>query len=568
MDTGTAEPASVAAPAAVAPRMGWLWGAGLLLVALLVPGVLLGAAVAYGVWRWLRPQRATRWAGAVLAAIVATLFAPDLLVGWPVRLVLGGLPPGSSVLSSVVSEALFGPLVVQAVLARAERGGARRTESAAAAPPVGTDAAPDSQGRPAPPVSAHAHPPGGIRLGVDQGGRVFDLTLGELAQHVFIPGASMTGKTTTLTRLADGALASGYGVIIVDCKGGGLRTSAERLATHHQLEQHIFSPSDPASLGYNPCTGAPAHVANKLVGSFRFEGASAFYGDVAMRIIPTIVAALQRTRQPVTLDTLYAHMRKDKIAALKFAIEGDDRLFEELVELEADLTGPVITGLDGFRTRLGALRVGAFGPLLRTIPALAWDRVLARPSVAYVELATMAADQDVALLGRVIIQDLKQVAEQRIQTVRRGEEVSPFLLIFDEFAALDEANQIRDLLLQGRAATLSIVVSTQHIPENVPVRKATLASGLVLAHRTEATDAEALAVQFGTRRTTKTTVTSEVTEDTSDPRSTSIQEAEEFNITPNTLANLPVGQVAVRSVYRTVPAWRAVVKVEKEQTGA
>jgi len=37
----------------------------------------------------------------------------------------------------------------------------------------------------------------------------FDLATRELAQHVFLPGASGSGKKTTIARLCDGALANG-----------------------------------------------------------------------------------------------------------------------------------------------------------------------------------------------------------------------------------------------------------------------------------------------------------------------------------------------------------------------
>jgi len=62
----------------------------------------------------------------------------------------------------------------------------------------------------------------------------------------------------------------------------------------------------------------------------------------------------------------------------------------------------------------------------------------------------------------------------------------PALIVFDEFAALREAEQIVDLLLQARQARFSVVVSTQYLP----VLKACLGSGLIIAHRLESDDAE------------------------------------------------------------------------------
>ena len=64
---------------------------------------------------------------------------------------------------------------------------------------------------------------GTIRLGMSaKDGQPFAIGADELAQHIFVPGASGTGKTTTIVTLADGALSNGYGVITIDCKGSGL----------------------------------------------------------------------------------------------------------------------------------------------------------------------------------------------------------------------------------------------------------------------------------------------------------------------------------------------------------
>src|ERR1019366_1298925 len=56
-----------------------------------------------------------------------------------------------------------------------------------------------------------AHPNGSIRLGVFKTNRrkAFDLTVEELGLHTFLPGATGSGKTTTLERLAGGAQGNG-----------------------------------------------------------------------------------------------------------------------------------------------------------------------------------------------------------------------------------------------------------------------------------------------------------------------------------------------------------------------
>jgi len=396
-----------------------------------------------------------------------------------------------------------------------------------------------------------AHPPGAIRLGVDASGVPFDLSLDkldELAQHVFIPGLAGTGKTTTLTRLMDGALANRYGVVIVDCAGTGLRVEAKRVAQAHGLGTYVVSPSDPNSLGYNPCTGPGYSVANKIVGALSFGGEAAIYRDIALGIVPPVVDALRALGQPVTLDRLLEALATSNFRGLATQLQQEtgDRnsdLLEILEALEGE-RGVFATGRDGLRSRLLAFRHGAFGALLRKEPALMWGDALARPSVVCVELPALGADQDVDLLSRVVLQDLKEVAKARIDATNDGKEVVPLLLIIDEFAALREAEQINDLLLMGRVARVRVVVATQYLPENAALRKAVVGAGLLLVHRVGPEDAALLAVQAGTRGTT-----------------------DEPNVTPQTLVTLPVGQVAVRSVARSTSGWCGVVAVHKEGTG-
>lgn len=161
-----------------------------------------------------------------------------------------------------------------------------------------------------------AHPRGAIRLGLDQEtNRPFDLKLPEdIASHVFLPGASGTGKTTTIGRVADGALANGHGVVIVDCKAGSLRQTAERLADRYNLAFNLIDPDDPDTLGYNPCSGDAAEVANKLVGAFTFGPAAEIYKNIGMEAVPAVVRGLIAADHEPSLEALH-----DAFAARGFA---------------------------------------------------------------------------------------------------------------------------------------------------------------------------------------------------------------------------------------------------------
>jgi hypothetical protein len=533
-------------------------------VALLDPGLLLGAAVAGG-WLWLyRPPTVHRLTCALL--LVAPLLALHtfLIWGWPWREWLAHLLPqmqvapvdGPLALRSLYAEALAGPLWFEgAVLAarlksrrvdaqvrRDHRLDRRRWRAISGRRQLmlpdpltsGSDSSP-------------AHPAGRIRLGVDaETNGPLDLELpADLAAHVFLPGASGSGKTTTVACLADGALANGYGVVIVDAKAGGLGRTARALAARYGVPFHLVDPDDPDSLGYNPCSGDAASVANKLVGAFTYGPAAEIYKNIAMEAVPVVVRGLQAANEPVTLDTLYATFGPRGMTNIAHELPANERIRERLLDLEdGDRTSG--SGRAGLQRRLGALLEGKFGDLFRTQPTLDWGQALAQPSVTYIALSALASSEDVELMGRVIAQDLKQVCARRLRQLADRQQLVPVLAVFDEFAALNEAEQLADLLLQARQALMPTVISTQFLPETTSLRKACLGAGLLIVHRVEAEDAEAIASQFGTRRASE--VTHQVDYETGFSEKGSIRRVDKFNVHPNELRNFQTGQAAIKSV--------------------
>jgi hypothetical protein len=539
------------------------------------PGVLIGAAAA-AVWRW-RKQPPTHLRIVVTVAPLVPLFVLRSLLepAWIWRdMVANALPSvvngvdGALVLRSLPVEALAGPMTVElfavaTMLARRTIGGQVRRDHRldkqqwrAVSGHRGTIdrlqamlRPPSSHGAPIP------HPSGFVRLGVDgEVNRPLDLRLpDELAAHVFLPGVSGAGKTTTLARLADGAVANRYSAIFIDCKGGDLGSTARALAERYGLPFYLVDPDDPKSLGYNPCSGDAPSVANKLIGAFTYGPAAEIYKNIAMEAVPVAVRGLMAAGQEVTLQTLYDAFGPRGFAdiALKIAASDTDavRLKKRLLGLSARETDRVTkSGQAGLQRRLGALLEGKFGELFRADAVLDWDAALAQPSVTYIALSTLASSEDVELFGRVIAQDLKQVCARRINAIRRGEQAVPVLAVFDEFSALREADQLADLGFQARQALMPVVISTQYIPQTIELRKAALSAGLILAHRVESEDAEAIANQFGTRK--RTEMTHQIDFGTGYAEKGSIRRVDAYNINPNVLRTLMTGRLALRSVAR------------------
>jgi hypothetical protein len=258
----------------------------------------------------------------------------------------------------------------------------------------------------------------------------------------------------------------------------------------------------------------------------------------------------------ISLATIYDVLRPGGLTRL--ARQLDDAHEDLRIRLE-DLDEPRgvgAAGLVGLQRRLGALMEGAFGQIFSKRPALDWAKVTRKPQVTYLSLSATAAGEDVELFGRVILQDLKQLCDERMRARARGQDSVPVLLIFDEFAALREATQVVDLLLQAREARTPIVVATQFLPEEVAIRRPVMSAGVLIVHRLEAEDAEMMAAQFGTH--TVPMLTAQVDYMTGTSEKGSVRWVEEFNIHPNDLKELPVGVVAV---YARPTQRRAIVRV-------
>jgi Type IV secretion-system coupling protein DNA-binding domain len=536
-------------------------------LALAQPGILIGAGVA-ALWRWrTQPSRARRVLRSVLVATPLLWLHPLIAWAWPWRNLLaqGGVLPvapvtTSAVLHSVAVEALAGPLwlkgallvarlrqrTVHAQIRRDHRLDQQRWRAI-----IGGHKSehPTRDPKPALADSSELHPDGYIRIGLDlETGAPLDLSLpSDLAAHAFLPGASGSGKTNTLSRLADGALANGYGVVIIDCKAGNLGRVARSLANRYRTPFRIVDPDHPESLGYNPCTGDAPAVANKLVGTFTFGSNAEIYKHIAMETMSVAVRGLHAAGERVTLESLYATFGPRGLSKLANRITSHDRLRKRLLDLDPpDVDRLGAAGRAGLQRRLGALLEGKFGELFHAQPALDWTKAVAEPSVTYLALSALASSEDVDLMGRVIVQDLKQLCARRLRQLSHGLTLTPIVLVIDEFAALDEPEQLLDLLRQAREALVTIVLSTQHMPETYALQQACLGAGLIVAHRVSAPDAEMIAAQFGTRPAND--ITHQIDYASGVSEKGSIRRVDKFHVHPNELREFVPGQAALKCV--------------------
>jgi hypothetical protein len=364
-----------------------------------------------------------------------------------------------------------------------------------------------------------------------------------MAQHVTLLGLTGSGKTTTAERLAEGAVACGVALLVIDAKGASLRAAARRLAAAGGLDYREVVPGAPGTLGYNPCAvGSRAQVADKLVSAFTHGPAGQVYRVIAMETISILVGILQGL---VTIRRLRRELDRTRMPGLAHrARDVTPELADDLADL-AKRGGVTADAFEGMRSRLGALLHGEYGAVFDGDgPQLDLRAALASPAVTYISLPVLAVSQDTALMARVLIQDLKQAAFERLGQP----DTAPAMVVLDEFAALDDPEQINDLLRQAREARVSTVVSTQQLPDPRTahaLRSALLGAGVVIAHRVGPDDAEAVARVIGTRRGVQVTRT---IGDDGEAARRSVRAVDRYTVDPNVMKQLATGEAVVLSI--------------------
>lgn len=558
-----------------------------LIVAGVWPGVAFGALVARGYWGSRGTPDGARWPVSFVAGIAGFLAGGY----WPLWLTLDSL--GWPLLGQV----LLGPLVFMALGARSHAVEPARGSAPAA---VAGDGRPASAPRPAGVVRNGGAGRGVERsgdqgngkramllLGHQRGGRPFAVPLpAGLKRHLSILGNSGTGKTTTIIRVMKDALDAGYAVVVVDAKGtGSLRDASEALAGRSGVGFRVVDPTEPGTLRYNPARGTPAEVGNKLLGAFGYGSSGESFKRVAQMLVPLLTAALQQAGERVTLRTLAGAMNNKRMAELaggmkkragaprpESAREGlrvpvqvqPDRepvIFDakELVEVISRESKLYPAALDNIHGRLKALRYGVYGRVFE-IEEGADELDLAEAfgkggGVTYVSLPAMAASEDSELMARVVIQDAKQAAAQRLAELREsGEAPPPALLVIDEFAALKEAEQINDLLLQARESGISVVLSTQILPQGEQLKTSFLSAGLLVCHKVGERAAREVAGAFGYRKGQSVTRHLSAVEsgDEDGNGRFSASPTRMYEIEPDEIQKLGEGRAAVQLDYKDV----------------
>ena len=146
-----------------------------------------------------------------------------------------------------------------------------------------------------------------------------------------------------------------------------------------------------------------------------------------------------------------------------------------------------------------------------------------------------------------------------------GVRIQNALLVIDEFAALEDPTQIRDLLLQARSAGMTVALSSQLMPQDPGLAAAVKGVGLVASLRVGDVDAQQIADLFGTYEALELTHQTGVIGGTVTHTGTgSVRTVQRYLAHPNDIKRLPDASAVVKLdlagalLYAGKPNWRVL----------
>ena len=357
-----------------------------------------------------------------------------------------------------------------------------------------------------------------------RGGRVY-LPLPRLSHHLLVAGATGSGKTETVLRLAASlAETSDWTIVYIDGKGD--QQNKQRFAdlmTNAGRSVWLF-PDEP----YDGWRGSAAEIASRLLQlvDFADEGGGAYYRDLAVN---TIRLACHTTAGPPKSSVeLLARLHRDSLTELHPA---DSREAAEIAALPKE-------HLDGIRARYAAF----FNTLAG---ALDGQVALDQTDTAYFLLDGLRLKYEAGYLARFLVEEFTQWAVARKPRHKR------VLIIVDEFSAIAQAGQgLVDVIERTRGFGVAAVLCPQ-LAEGMGSPEA--AARIIGSAQTILLHAMATPEQFvragGTRRIHFTT--RQLDGDTFTGRGSTRVE-DQYRVDPNEVRRLKAGQCFAIGSGRTM----------------
>ncbi len=295
-------------------------------------------------------------------------------------------------------------------------------------------------------------------------------------RHVYIIGATGSGKTVLLRNLAYQAVRAGYGLLYIDMKGGQGTMEAFRdiwLACNETGRQDDFvyiSPVEaqiPCKTGtWSPLiSGDGATVTNKIYETLQVSSPNAqFYEDVKFDVLQRLIFAAKSTNKIFTFGTL-AKALSSRGNLLKFGIYANENEREAIFELAEEWkTNPsqFSKNIKGTAVTLQRLSVGLPAKILETTsPTVDFADAVEKRQVLFCLLPTLVARKSMRHIAKLLLAEIKYICGEILNFF---EKKTKFFIIIDEFEEM-VFPAIKDMFNKAREAGINMIIAHQTISD-------------------------------------------------------------------------------------------------------
>ncbi|MGZ3769315.1 MAG: type IV secretory system conjugative DNA transfer family protein [Bdellovibrio sp.] len=395
----------------------------------------------------------------------------------------------------------------------------------------------------------------------------FNITYDMLKHHLHVLGASGFGKSVFLFHIVSDLIRKNRGLMFVDLKAD-IDTVRQVVALAKKSERldklKFFSCANPEiSTHYNILgRGNANQLTDRIISSLIWS--EEFYKNESKSILMKVLIPLVWIRdntsyKPHLGNLLEAIKNPDYLSELKNQLT--DERYDILIHLEEVdrylRNKDNYKNLQGLRTQLEAILLTDFGSKLcpaRGYKVIDIYEAVKNTEVIYFLLDSRRYSESAKSLGRMILEDLKAASGEIDGTISPSKRQA-FNIIIDEFADMASADFI-SFLDRARSSGMGTVVAHQEISDLKSISPETADR---LMHLTSTTvsfltklpeSAEKIAAMAGTKTSWKITEKAQymfgLLIKSGD---VSLREVEEFNLHPNTLKKLTVGEAVAIGKY-------------------
>lgn len=405
----------------------------------------------------------------------------------------------------------------------------------------------------------------------------FNITYDMLKHHLHVLGASGFGKSVFIFHIVADLIRKFRGLMLVDLKAD-IETVRQVIALAKETGRldklKFFSCANPEiSTHYNILRRGNANqLTDRIMSSLIWS--EEFYKNESMGVLLKVLIPLvwirdNTTHKPHLGNLLSAIKTPDYLAELKSMIPPDlKNIIAHLEEVDRYLRDKdLYKNLQGLRTQLEAILLTDFGHKLcptENCKTIDIYEAVKNTEIIYFLLDSRRYSESAKSLGRMILEDLKAASGEIDGTISPTKRQA-FNIIIDEFADMASDDFI-SFLDRARSSGMGTVIAHQEISD---LKRISPETADRLMHLTSTTvsfltklpgSAEAISGMAGTRTTWKVTEKAQhmfgLNVKSGD---ISLREVEEFNLHPNELKKLGVGEAI--SICKYPVATSGIVKI-------